>query len=311
MALLYGILFFAMLLILAKSAGFAAHSASKLARAFHFSEFLVSSLIVAVISASPETIISFISAFKGIPEFGLGTLLGSNVADLTLVFAIVALFSAKGIKVKSVILKRHFFYLMLLLLPVALGWDGHISKLEGGFLIIGCLMLFIMMYKDGHHVSKKVRHKHLHPLRNFFILVLSLSLLLISAYYTIKFGVLFAEEIHIPAVVIGLLVVSLGTCLPELFFSYRAVKDKHYTLALGDILGTVIFDATLIIGIISLIHPLYFDPLIMYTAGVFMFLAGLLVTSFILYKHKITKTQAVILLLFYLAFVAVQIFLYR
>ncbi len=299
-----------MLLVLAKSAGFATHSASKLAKAFHFSEFLVSSLIVAVISTFPETAISFIAAFQGIPELGLGTLLGSNVADLTIVFAVVVLFSAKGLKVKSMILKRHFLYMLLLLLPVALGWDGYISRVEGGFLILGCLLLFFLMYKDGHHKVKKVKHAHLHPFRNFLILVISLAVLLTSAYYTVKFGVLFAKEIQIPAFIIGVLVVSLGTCLPELFFSYKAVRNKHYTLALGDIFGTVIIDATLIIGILSLIHPLYFDAMIMYTAGVFMFVAGLLVTSFILYKHAITKIEAVILLLFYLTFIIVQVVVY-
>ncbi len=94
-------LFLAFLILLIKCAGYAIKYSSRLAKALHFPEFIVSFFIIALISVLPEATISVISAFNGQPELGLGTLLGSNVADLTLVFGIVALFSSKGIKVKS------------------------------------------------------------------------------------------------------------------------------------------------------------------------------------------------------------------
>src|SRR3989338_1311980 len=125
------VLFIVFLFILIKSAEYATRYSTRIARIFQISEFVFSFFIVAIISAIPEGTISVISALKGVPEFGLGALLGSNVADLTLVFGIVALLSAKGINVKSKILNKDFFYLALLLFPVVLGFDGHFSRVDG------------------------------------------------------------------------------------------------------------------------------------------------------------------------------------
>ena len=136
------ILFLAFLFVLIKSADYATHYSSKLAKIFRLSEFIVSFFIVAVISAFPEGTIAIVSAVKGIPEFGMGTLIGSNVADLALVFGIVALVAAKGVSVKSEILKKDFFYLALLLFPVLLGLDGRFSRIEGILLVLAGLSFF-------------------------------------------------------------------------------------------------------------------------------------------------------------------------
>src|SRR3989344_7776808 len=120
MAILNLFIFLIFMFFLIKSADYATRYSSRLAKIFHLSEFVVSFFIVAVISTFPEATISIISALKGIPELGLGTLLGSNVADLALVFGIVAVVSIKGISIKSEILKKDLFYLALLLFQLLL-----------------------------------------------------------------------------------------------------------------------------------------------------------------------------------------------
>lgn len=307
MAFWYGLLFFVMLLLLIKSAAYATYLASRFARTFHLSEFLVSSLIVAFISTFPETTVALMSVYQGVPEFGMGTLLGSNVADLTLVFGIVALAASSGLRVQKRILKRHFLYTLLLILPVALGWDGYLSRAEGGFLIAGCAFLFYLLYRDGHHLGARREHPKRRLLTSILLLC-SLAVLLVSAYYTVRFGMLFAEDVGVNPLIISLVVVSVGTCMPELFFSLRAARKGHYTMALGDIFGTVILDATLVVGVMALLSPFAFDPVIVYTAGLGMVLAGLLVTFFIVKDRALTKLDAVWLLLFYIAFLIVQFF---
>ena len=101
MLLISIITFVLFLFLLIKSSDYGIKYASNLARNFHISEFVLSFVVVAMISALPETAISIISTLEGVPELGLATLLGSNVADLTLVFGIVALFSANGIVIRS------------------------------------------------------------------------------------------------------------------------------------------------------------------------------------------------------------------
>src|SRR3989344_5691512 len=149
------ILLFAALIVLAKSAEYAVRYSSRISRVFHISEFVVSFFIVSVISVSPEATVSIISAIKGVPEFGLGALLGSNVADLFLVFGIVALFSRKGITVKSEILKNDFFYLILLLVPLVLGFDGYLSRADGIVLVISGIVFFITLSIESKMFRKK------------------------------------------------------------------------------------------------------------------------------------------------------------
>jgi len=308
MVILNVILFLTFLFVLIKSADYAVRYSSRLAKIFRLSEFIVSFFIVAVISAFPEGTIAIISAFKGIPEFGLGALLGSNVADLALVFGIIALVSAKGVRVKSQILKKDFFYLALLLFPVLLGLDGHFSRIDGILLVLAGLFFFLTLSVESKMFRKKFNNLKKGSLwKNLALLILSLAFLTASANYTIKFGVDFANELHIPSILIGLTVVSIGTCLPELLFSIRAVKKNHDELALGDILGTVITDATILIGIIAIINPFYFNPIIIYVTGAAMFIAGLLTVLFITTGKVLTRREGILLLLFYILYLITEI----
>jgi len=295
------------LFILAKSADFAIKYSSHLARLFRVSEFLISFLVVSIISCSPEATISVISALEGIPSFGLGTLLGSNVADLTLVFGIVALFSVKGIKIKSEVLKKEYFYFFLLLLPVLLGVDGNYSRLEGIILIVSGIVFFLTIsFKKYSYIESDKKIKKGSFFRNIILLTLSLGVLILSAYYTIKFGKLLAMDLHIPNVLIGLTIVSIGTCLPELLFSIKAVRKNHDGLALGDILGTVITDATILVGIIALISPFSFNPIICYTTGLMMFLSGLISITFMNTGKILSKKEGIILLIIYFLFLLIS-----
>ena len=295
-----------MLFLLIKSAEYSITYSSRLARSLRMSEFLISFFIVAVISVFPETTISIVSSLKGVPELGLGTLIGSNITDLTLVLGIVVLLSKRdGLTIQSKILRKDFVYLILLLLPVLLGFDAHFSRIDGLILIISCIIFFISLYIEGSRF-KKTDHQNKY-IKNSFLLLISLAFLLTAAYYTVEFGVKFAEDINFPPLLIGLVVFSIGVCLPEMLFSIKAVKRNHNTLALGDLLGTVIIDATLIIGILALINPFDFDPLLIYIAGSFMFISGLLVIIFIKTGRQITKREAIYLIGFYILYLIVEL----
>jgi cation:H+ antiporter len=306
MIILNFILFIFFFLIVLKSSDYAIKFSNRISKILRIPEFIVSFFIVAIISVLPESTISIISALNGQSELGLGTLLGSNVSDLTLVFGLITFFSIKGIKVKSRIIKNDLFYLALLLAPLILGFDGYFSRLDGFVLLLGGLVFFMRIYVEKSKVKDKVKSKKKVENKDFVFLILSLIVLGISAYLTVKFGVYFANEINIPPIFIGLTIVSIGTCLPELIFSIKAVKKNHESLALGDILGTVITDATIILGIVILINPFSFNYLILAITGVSMFLAGLLVIYFMKTDKVLSKTEGIILILFYLFFLVVE-----
>jgi len=300
------LLFLLSLFVMVKSSEYCIRYSSRISKIFHLSEFVVSFFIVSVISVFPEASISIISAIEKVPEFGLGTLLGSNVADLALVFGIVALFSTTGIKVKSEILKKDFFYLALLSLPIILGFDGGFSRIDGLILILGGSFFFLTLSIESRMFRKKINSMPAgHLAKNIVLLAISLAILLLGANYTVKFGTAFASDIGVPSILIGLTAVAIGTCLPELIFSIRAVKTRHDELALGDILGTVITDATILVGVMALINPFSFDKLIIYVIGISMFLAGILTIMFIRTGRMLTKKEGIILIFFYILFLIV------
>lgn len=303
------LLFLASLLILIKSANYAIRYSSILAKALLFPEFVVSFFIIALISVLPESTISIISALNGEPSLGLGTLIGSNVADLTLVIGIAALFSSVGIKVKSKILSNDFYYLILFLFPLILGFNGKFSRIEGIVLFLVGSLFFAKIYADSHQFRKKFNGTKKEPfVKSLILLILSLVVILVSAYFTVNFAVNFANEAKLPAILVGLTIVGLGTCLPELIFSIKAVRKNHPGLALGDILGTVVADATIILGLVAIISPFSFNPYNIYITGTAMFLAGLIMLIFMKTDRTITKLEGILLILFYILFIFIEFF---
>jgi len=118
--------------------------------------------------------------------------------------------------------------------------------------------------------------------------------------------VAFAESIKISPVLVGMLVVGLGTTLPELFFSLRAVKQNGASLALGDVLGTVISDATIAVGVMAVIQPFDFPVQIVSITAAFMFLASILLLAMMKSGRVLTKHEGLILFLFYIVFVLTE-----
>lgn len=307
MVLVNLLLFLLSLFVLVKSADYATQYSSKISKAFRISEFIVSFFIVAVISTFPEASISLISAAGGNPELGLGTLLGSNVADLTLVFGIAALVSVKGVRVKSEILKEDFLYLALLLFPIFLGLDGYYSRVDGILLLLGGAFFYLKLAGDSKLLKRKTIQKRDKSFwKDLCLLLLSISILLVSASFTVKFGVDFANEIMVPTVLIGLTVISIGTCLPELLFSIKSIKKSHDELAVGDVLGTVVTDATIVLGAMMLISPFSFSQSVILVTGFGMLFAGLLAIGFITTGKTLTRREGMLLLAFYFMYLAVE-----
>lgn len=119
-----------------KGATLATKYAFQLAKSFHLSKYTVGFIVVAIISLLPEAFISINAALKGMPSFGLATLFGTSIADMTLIFGLIVLLSGRSLKVESKILKNHAVYPFMLLTPLVLGLNGHFSRPEGLALII-------------------------------------------------------------------------------------------------------------------------------------------------------------------------------
>lgn len=307
MVLIDLVLFLASMFILTKAANYITLYAVRLAKVFDFSEFFVSFFFVSVFSTLPEFSISLLSVFEGSPSFGLGTLLGSNVADLTLVMGLVAVYSMHGIRVDESVIKNSWFYVLLLFLPFLLGFDGFFSRVDGLILMFsGFLFFFILSLDDGLLKKGFNTVNNQLFLYNLLFLVVSVLLLLFGAHYTIFFGLGLANALGIPPILIGLTLVSIGTCLPELIFSLSSVRSEHEAFALGNVLGTVVIDATLILGFISFNMPFSFDPSYIYFTGLCMFFSGIFVMYAMWSGSVLSRREGFLLLFLYVLYLLVE-----
>lgn len=295
------------LFLVMKSADYASRSANRLALGWRWSKYVVGFTVVAAISALPETLVALASSLQNIPSFGLGVLFGSNVADLSFVFAVVVLAAGRSLKVESEILKNRLYYIAVLAAPIVFGLNGYYSRWEGASLMALGLFFYLSVLKRSRRGPDNGRAKSQlsTSIKNLGLLIFWLAALLLGAYLTVKFAVALARALEISPLLIALLV-GLGTCLPELLFSVRAARAKQENLALGDILGTVITDATIIVGLLILIKPFAFDQRIIFVTGLFMFLAIVLLLYFLKTGRVLTKKESLLLLLFYLLFVLTE-----
>lgn len=297
----------ASLAIIIKSADFTVRYSTKIAESLKLPKYIIGFLIVAVISILPETMVSINSALENAPALGLGTLYGSNVADLTLVFALTIFLSNRGLKIENKLIENRWFHVGAIAVPLILGLNGFYSRFEGVILIATGLAFYLYILQRNKSAIKIEREPFSY--RNLFLFLISLGVLLLGANLAVKYSIDLAELLNINPIFVGMFIIGLGTTLPELTFAVKAAKHNHDDLALGDVLGTVVADATIVVGLIAIISPFSFAPQLVYVTGLFMFLAIVLLFYFMKSDKILSKKEALFLILFYISFVIAELFI--
>lgn len=291
-----------------QGAAFATKYSEKVAESFHLSRYVVGFVVVSFISILPETLIAINAALQGEPSLGIGTIFGSNVADLTIIFAILVFTAGRrGVRVEKGLMKKLAIYPLFLTIPLLLGVNGHYSREEGLVLIIVGIIFYYSVFRRSVGVSSRDSSLVLHRIRNIALLVLSMALLLIASHYTAESAVDLAHFLNVKPVLIGVLIISLGTTIPELFFSLKAVRHKKDSLAVGDILGSVLADATIVVGIVAIISPFSFPQIIAYIAGGFMVISSIILINSMRTRLRVVHKEAVLLILVYIIYIACEL----
>ena len=231
MLLTFALFLFSLFLVI-KSADFSVRYSTRLAKNLHLPKYIIGFLIVAIISIFPESFISITSAIQGVPSFGLGTLFGSNVADLTLVFALIVFVSGRrNLTVESKVIKNKLLHIGIILIPVVFGLNGYYSRIEGVSLIIAGLLFFSYVLSKNEYGAKKIKEKFVFA--DVLLFAMSMIALLLGSYLTVRYSLVFANDLQVSPLLIGIFIVGLGTTVPELFFSIRAAKNTTMILPLA------------------------------------------------------------------------------
>lgn len=279
------LLFGVSLILLIKSSDWLIESAEKIGLALGISPFIVGVTIVAIGTSFPELASSLAAVLKNEREIPIANAVGSNIANILLIIGISALLA------RILIIKRSLIDLdsPLLVLATAIflfvAWDRKINFFEGLFLIGGffiylCYTIYHRREEKGtpeiEEVSpyfsereiKKENKKELSlksissqrlKISLFVFLVLGMIGLALGANWTIESMKKISEILKIPASIIAITALAVGTSLPELVVSVRAAIRKKYEIALGNVFGSNVFNILLVTGIPSLITPLFVD----------------------------------------------------
>lgn len=238
------------------------------ARHFGMPSLLIGMVIVGFGTSAPEMVVSALAALQGNPGIALGNAYGSNITNIALILGVTALISP--IAVHSQILRKE---LPILTVVTALAawqlWDGKITRLDAIVLltVFAGLMTWTIWQglrkkKDalGREIEQELK-VHAMPIRRaVFWLVVGLALLILSSRLLVWGAVEIAQGFGVSDLIIGLTIVAVGTSLPELASSVIAARKGEHDIALGNVLGSNLFNTLAVVGIAGAIHPMAVGP---------------------------------------------------
>ncbi len=291
---------------LVKSSSFLVKSLTKLASFIGLNEFAIGFIIMAISTSLPELFVGVTSALSNKQSLALGNVIGSNILNLTIVIGVVAVL-VKNVKIHSKLIKRDVIFMVaMVILPLFLMWDQKISRIDAVILIGAFCVYLWQMVKQEKSFSRKLSEAKGKMAIWITIAVLSIFLLLLSAHFVVHFASELSVALKVPELLIGLFIVSLGTSLPELIFEAKSVLEKHDELAIGDLLGSVIINSSLVLGVTALIRPITADFLLFFSSAIFMVLSAFLFMTFAESEKGISWKEGISLILLYMFFVIVE-----
>lgn len=258
------------------------------ARHFGMPPLLIGMVIVGFGTSAPEMVVSSISAFQGNPGLALGNAYGSNITNIALILGLTGLI--RPIAVHSQVLRKELPILSAISILAAWQvWDGEITRFDAFMLLslFAGLMTWTVwqgMRKKNDSLGREMEQKleiHTMPLpRAVFWLVLGLVLLIVSSRILVWGAVEIAHGFGVSDLIIGLTIVAVGTSLPELASSLIAARKGEHDLALGNILGSNLFNTLAVVGIAGVIHPIAVGPEVF--SRDIMVMTGLTVSLFVI-----------------------------
>ena len=303
------------LALLVWSAGRFVEGSATTARYFGMPPLLIGMVIVGFGTSAPEMVVSALAASQGNPGIALGNAYGSNITNIALILGLTAIISP--VAAHSQVLRKELPILTFITVIAAWQlWDGHITRTDALVLmgVFGVLMVWTIwqgMKKKVDELGNEIEQElqvHAMPVRRaVFWLVAGLVLLIISSRILVWGAVEIAHGFGVSDLIIGLTIVAVGTSLPELASSIIAARKGEHDIALGNILGSNLFNTLAVVGIAGLISPMAVRPEVF--SRDILVMAALTVSLFVFGygfrgPGRINRIEGAVLLVCYIAYTA-------
>jgi cation:H+ antiporter len=252
------------LLLLVWSADRFVEGSASVATHFGMPPLLIGMVIVGFGTSAPEMVVSALSASQGNPGIALGNAYGSNITNIALIIGITALLNP--IRVQSEVLKKELPILTAVTMLAAWQlWDAQLTRLDAACLLLVFAILIFWTIRQGlrkkgdslgQEVEISLEQRTMPKGRATFWLVLGLLLLIASSRMLVWGAVGIAHRFGVSDLIIGLTIVAVGTSLPELASSVIATRKGEHDIALGNVLGSNLFNTLAVVGIAGAIQPM-------------------------------------------------------
>ena len=293
----------------------------KLAQLFKLSSLFIGFVVLSISTGIPEFSIVISSIIHRVPHLSVGDIIGSNFTDVSLVLGIPVLFFGKAILIRKNEYKSILFMIIFVtLLMAGIFLVGTLTQIHGIILIAIYAICTWFFWKTRHakEVAKDIEQQNLNKitinqtsikLKVSLLFFGSLGLVLVASQLCVHAAINIARLTLLDLETIGFTIVAIGTSLPEIALNVSAVRAKEYSLAIGNSLGSVLSQGSLILGILLLASPQPIQLTHIRNIAPFMFTAFAIVGCSIFFRRKINRIEGTLLLGCYMLFILFNLYL--
>ncbi len=296
-------------ILLIKGADFFVDGSASVARRLKVPAFIIGITIVAMGTSAPECAISIAAAIKGANSLAVSNVVGSNIFNLLAVCGVCALIAPVAVD-KSTVKKEFPFAIFVgLIMLILSAVKMKLSRLDGVILLLIFVVFLYVMVRSAFKSKQRTENvdagenvKEISVIRCIIYILLGLAAIVFGGDFVVDAASGIASKLGLSPTLIGLTIVAIGTSLPELVTSLVATKKGQMDMAIGNIIGSNIFNVLWIIGITSAIHPIaiqmenMIDLVILAVVSTISFL-------FVFRDYKIGKGEGIVMLLMYATFI--------
>jgi len=289
------------------------HGAASAARNLGIAPLLIGLTVVAFATSAPEILVSVVAALQQEPGLAFGNAIGSNIVNIGLVLGLTAMI--RPIKLESDTLRREMPALLAVsLLTVSLFLDTFLSRIDGIVMLTGLVIVMVWLARLGLRSADNDPiaidfdaeiPSDVTMLMAVFWLIVGLGTLLVGAELLVDGAIGVAKLLGVSEVVIGITIVAFGTSLPELAVSLASALKGEYGLAIGNIVGSNIFNLLAVIGVAATISPAALAPSVL-SLHIFVMVAFTLVLFAMTYdydgKAQLSRLEGLALFIAYIAY---------
>ena len=300
------ILLFVGLVFLVKFSNFTIKNAVKFSYLTGISNMTIGFIIIAILTSLPEFTIGIISSFKGEGLLSIGNIIGANISNLALILGIVSLvgFHFKkndAIQTQKILIVTTIIAVFMLILRT-------VNYVFGIFLLIMFYIFSKALIKDGIKVKERVGGlRSIESAKTLLYLIVSVTFVIVSAKIVTDSSISLAYGIGVAESVIGATILSIGTTMPELSIALAAVRKKNIELAIGDTIGSILANLTLVLGAVTLINPIITGYIEI--AGFVMLILINLLFLFLTTQKSFGKNEGILLMATYAVYLSAMLYL--